>query len=267
LWARRAAAGTGSGGIDMTAIMAPPRIFLPCAVLLAALALRALADDGRLLLTRADTNLNAQVRGSEDDDWRIEVSTNLVQWTNVVAVGTLLSGGTGAPVRVIGSHGGTPCFHRARKTDGLYDITVLRTIRLQFSQPNWYALLASGRISGSNTIGSLTMDNGLAIPCIGARHKGNTSYTGLPPAGAPTKKSINIEVDYTNASARVMGFKTLNLNNAYTDEVIMREPLYFNVMRLYTVCPKASFAKLYITGEYWGVYSFAQQENTTQAAA
>jgi hypothetical protein len=87
LWARRGAAGTGSGGIDMTAIMAPPRIFLPCVVLLAALALRALADDGRLLLTRASTNLNAQVRGSEDDDWRIEVSTNLeAEWSQAFTI-------------------------------------------------------------------------------------------------------------------------------------------------------------------------------------
>jgi len=58
-----------------------------------------------------------------------------------------------------------------------------------------------------------------------------------------------------------MGYSTLNLNNAFQDETIMRESLYFNVMRRYAVCPKGCLIKLNINGAYWGVYSCAQQQN------
>jgi|GEM_PF-591165 len=229
-------------------------------VALAALLANAQAADGRLCLQKTGSNVVAQVQGSDDDDWRLQISTDLLAWSNMASFGTLLSGGTNAPWRATEAATAARCFYRARKTDGLYDVTVLRTIWLTFAQANWQALLVNCRLTGSNTIGSLVMDNGAAMPCIGARYKGNTSYTGLG-GTPPTKKSINVEVDFTNDSARVMGYKTLNFNNAYGDETIMREPIYFDVMQKYTVCPKGSFAKVYINGAYWGLYSFAQQEN------
>jgi hypothetical protein len=58
-----------------------------------------------------------------------------------------------------------------------------------------------------------------------------------------------------------MGYKTVNLNNAFGDKTILREALYFTVMQHYTPCPKASLVKLFINGTNWGVYSFVQQEN------
>ena len=73
---------------------------------------------------------------------------------------------------------------------------------------------------------------------------------------------MNIEIDYTNATARLMGYKTVNLNNAYGDETIMREPLYFNVMRQYTVCPQASLAKVYINGAVLGRVFAASSRRT-----
>ena len=76
---------------------------------------------------------------------------------------------------------------------------------------------------------------------------------------AGQKKSLNIELDHTDAAGELMGYETINLNNAAGDETIMREPLYFNVMRQYTVCPAGALVKLYINNAYWGVYSLAQQ--------
>jgi len=216
------------------------------------------ARDGEIRLRTEGTNTFIQVRGDGADDWRFQTSADLVTWSNAAALGTVLSGGTDAPWRSVGSPAAPLCFYRAVQTAGLYDPTLLRTISLTFTQTNWQTLLASGHRTGSNTVCSLVMDNGAVIYGVGARYKGNTSYSGMG-GSAPTKKSLNLELNYTNSESRLTGYKTVNLNNAYTDETIMREPLYFNVMRTYTVCPHACFVKLYINGTYWGVYSMAQQ--------
>ena len=98
--------------------------------------------------------------------------------------------------------------------------------------------------------------DGVIYNGVGIRYRGNTSYTS---SGA--KKSVNIDINYTNSDLRLGGYKALNLNNANADNSIMREPLYFNVMRAYTICPRASFIKLMINGEYWGLYNLVQQED------
>ena len=217
---------------------------------------------GDLSLRTSGTNTLLQVQGDADDDWRILTSTNCCSWTNALGLGTLLSGKSAAPWRSVGGHSAARAFYRAVKTGGLYDRTLLRTISLTFTQSNWQTLLANGRTFGTDTICTLVMDNGATNFGVGARYRGNTSYTGMGGVGAPAKKSINLNLDFTNTEARLMGYKTVNLNNAYGDEVIMREPLYFNVMRTYTVCPRGCQVRLNINGEYWGVYSFAQQENS-----
>jgi spore coat protein CotH len=196
------------------------------------------------------------VQGDEDNDWRIQTSSDLVTWSNVTSFGAILSGGTNAPWRSVGGPSASRRFYRALKTDGLFDAALLRTLSLTFTQANWATLLASGRTTSSNVLCSLFLDNGATNFGVGARYKGNTSYT----LGG-TKKSMNIELDYTNATADLMGYKTINLNNAAADETILREPVYFHVMQRYTPCPKGALAKLNINGEYWGVYSFVQQEN------
>jgi len=167
---------------------------------------------------------------------------------------TALLPGADAPSVSTGSPDATHCFYRAVKATGLYHIMVVRTISLTFTQSNWLTLLANGRTTGSNTLATLVLDNSATNYGVGVRDRGNTSFTGMGPSGTPAKKSLNLEIDYTNAASRLRGYKTLNLNNAYMDESLMREPLYFNVMRQYTVCPHSSFAKLYINGAYWGMW-------------
>jgi hypothetical protein len=94
---------------------------------------------------------------------------------------------------------------------------------------------------------------------VGVRFKGITSYRV---AGNSQKKSFNIEIDATGPDQRLMGYKTLNLNNASMDPSFIREVLYFNIFRKYAPCPQANFVKLIINGENWGIYVNAQQQNS-----
>ncbi len=219
------------------------------------------AKEAEVHLCKSSTSDLIQIRGSDNDDWRIQSSIDLGTWTNLEGFGTLLSGGTNAPWRSIGAPPEPSRFYRAVKTTGLYDPSLVRTISLTFTQANWSNLLVSARSSSTDVYCSaLTLDNGATNVGVGARYRGNTSFTGLG-GPAPPKKSLAIKIDYANTNADLMSFENLNLNNAYGDETVMREPLYFNVMRQYCVCPAAAMAKLYINGGYRGVFSFVQQED------
>jgi len=227
----------------------------------AALFPAARAKDGEVRLRTADTNTFIQVEGDDDDDWRIQTSDDLVAWSNLTAPGTLLSGETNPPLRSLGGCINAQGFYRALKTGGLFDPALLRTISLTFTQTNWQTQLANGRTRETNVYCSLlVLDNGATNYGVGARYRGNTSYTGFGGA-PPVKKSLNLEIDHSITNADLMGFDTFNLNNAYQDETIMREALYFNIMRHYTVCPAGALAQLYINGTNWGVYSLVQQQD------
>ncbi len=204
-----------------------------------------------------------RIWGSRRYDWFLEGSTDLLHWEALAGQPPLLAHRTNPPVRVLPLDlQPGPRFFRARQTGGLYDLSLLRTLSLTFTQANWQTRLTQGRTTGSNTPALLVVDNGARIEGIGARYRGNTSFTGGPGGAAPTKKSLNLELDFSDPDARLLGYRTLNLNNAYGDETLLREPLYFSVMRQYAVCPRASLVRLYINGEYWGVYSCAQQQNS-----
>ena len=219
------------------------------------------AADGRLEWVQTPNGSGLRVRGDADDDWFIERSADLLQWTRIPTETPLLGGGTNAPVLVFAPDASDGSFIRALKTDGIFDDTLIRTLSLTFTQANWQIRLTTSRTTGSNTLGSLKLYNGATAAAIGARYKGNSSFSGMGPGGAPAKKSINLVIDEVDPSADLMGFETLNLNNAYGDETILREPLYFNVMRRYTVCPRATLARVFINEANWGVYSFVQQQD------
>jgi len=229
-----------------------------CACILAATIFspRVSAAERELHLLRESNDLLVRVKGEDDEDWLIDASGDLTNWAEVAGFGTILSNPTNAPVRSVGALTERPLFYRARRTLGLYDTNLLRTIHLTFTNANWEELLTIGRTNGVNTPALLTLDNGAIITNVGARYKGNTSFQI---GGA--KKSVNLEIDFGDPEARLMGYSTVNLNNAAGDETLMREVVYFNAMAQYVPCPQVAMAKLIINGANWGVYSLVEQAN------
>jgi hypothetical protein len=141
--------------------------------------------------------------------------------------------------------------------EDFYDETVLRTLQLEFSQPDWWNQLEANAQTDENIIATLTVD-GNTYDGVGVRFRGMTSYTMV---GNSQKKSFNIKVDYTLENQRLMGYKTLNLINCFDDPTFMREPLYSNVIRQQIPSAKANFVRLEINGENWGIYANIQQIN------
>jgi len=225
---------------------------------MAALCLGALwipaAPAAELRLSTEGGTPKVRVVGDPDNDWRFERSSDLVVWTADAGLGTLAAGNaTNAPARELPAQETPASFLRAVRTEGLYDPTLLRTFRLDFTQSNWASLLTTARTTGKDVTCTLSVDNGTTIPGVGARYKGNTSFSM-----SAVKKSLNITVNHTNDATELLGYETFNLNNAFGDETILREPVYFTVMSRYAPSPRAALARLFINNADWGVYSLAQ---------
>ena len=141
--------------------------------------------------------------------------------------------------------------------EDFYDETILRSLRLDFLQPDWWQQLAANYQAKQNIPATLTVD-GVIYEGVGVRFRGNTSYMMM---GNSQKKPFNIEIDYTIEGQHLMGYKTLNLINCANDPTFMREVLYSNTCRQQIPSAKANFVKLVINGENWGIYANIQQLN------
>lgn len=218
------------------------------------------AADGSVVMAISNNVVSLKVAGDKDDDWWMQTSTDLTTWTTLTNFGTLLSGNeTNAPWRTAGAMANGPAYYRALQTKGLYDPALFRTVSLIYTQANATAFsnaMHLARTTGSNIyLPMLWLDNGATNYHIGARFKGNSSYNGV-------RRSINLDIDFVATNANLMDFTTVNLNNAFGDETVMREPLYFTIMSQYTPCPEGAMCNVYFNGSQWSVYSLVQQENS-----
>ncbi|MCA8977689.1 MAG: CotH kinase family protein [Planctomycetes bacterium] len=143
------------------------------------------------------------------------------------------------------------------QTPGLYDETVLRTLDLTFAQSNWYTLLGQNYGTGVDLGADLTVE-GVTYPNVGVHFRGGSSYRFI---GTSQKKPFGISMDAFVPGQRLLGYKTLNLNNAYLDPTFVREVLSYNVFRRYLPAGKANFVVLRVNGVNWGVYVNVQQVN------
>ncbi|MBK8913772.1 MAG: CotH kinase family protein [Phycisphaerales bacterium] len=138
----------------------------------------------------------------------------------------------------------------------LYDTTVLRTFAFEFHDADWLSRLRANYASQTNILADLTVD-GVTYPSVGVRIRGNTSYTGLP-AGSE-KFSLNVEVDFVHPDQDVLGYDSLNLNNAFRDPTFCREVLYNNYVAQFIPNGRANHVVVTLNGQNWGVYVNVQQ--------
>ncbi|MCM2374996.1 CotH kinase family protein [Aporhodopirellula aestuarii] len=139
----------------------------------------------------------------------------------------------------------------------LYDPTALRTIFIDFANPDWESELEDFHGTDVDVAATVTVD-GVEYPNCGIHFRGKSSY-GMVPAGY--KRSLNVSMDMADEDQSLLGYKTLNLLNGSSDESMMSTVLYSHIARQYTPAPKANFVRVVINGEYWGVYSNTQQFN------
>lgn len=139
----------------------------------------------------------------------------------------------------------------------LYDTNVLRTMFLQFENPDWEQELADFKPTDVEVPATMVVD-GKTYPDVGVSFRGASSFFSIP---AGSKRSLNLSVDFVDDDQRLYGYKSLNLLNCNGDASLMSSFLYHDIASKNMAVPKVNFVKVVINGRSWGVYANAQQFN------
>lgn len=138
-----------------------------------------------------------------------------------------------------------------------YDLSVGRTLFLDFENENWEKEMAAFNNSDVEVPAKLTVD-GNVFEDVGVHFRGASSFFTV---GEGRKRSMNVSVDWIHDKADIQGYQTLNLLNSHTDASFLRTVLTYQISGHYIPTPKANFVRVVINGENWGIYINAQQFN------
>jgi spore coat protein CotH len=147
---------------------------------------------------------------------------------------------------------------RTFRDESLYDTRVLRTLFLQFENPDWERELSDFYNTDVDVPAQLTVD-GRVYRDVGVRFRGMSSFAFVAEG---SKRSLNVSIDFADNDQRLLGYRTLNLLNANSDPTFTRGLLYSEIARAYIPAPKANYARVVINGESWGVYVNVEQFNS-----
>jgi len=138
----------------------------------------------------------------------------------------------------------------------LYDPAVLRTLFIDFENPDWEAELVAFNNTDVDVPATVRVD-GKTYEEVGIHFRGNSSFS----VGNGRKRSLNLTFDFLRDDQSLGGYRTLNLLNAHGDPSLLRTVLAMHIARQYIPSPKANLVRVVINGENWGIYTNVQQFN------
>jgi len=158
----------------------------------------------------------------------------------------------------------------ADASDTFFDDSYVHEIYLTFDDDyygaeGWYNTLYDSHANDADDPyfpASFSAD-GVTIDVVGVRFKGNSSFSG-----SGIKKSFKIdfdEYDEDNDELVFYDLKKLNLNNGHKDPTMLREKLFLDFAGNFIAAPRAVHAKVYVNGEYYGLYTAVEQVDKTFA--
>jgi len=147
---------------------------------------------------------------------------------------------------------------RIYRDEPLYAPDVLRTLFIDFEYPDWEAELEAFYGTDVEVPATVTVDR-VAYPGVGIHFRGNTSFRNVP---SGRKRGLNLSFNFVDDEQRLLGYRTLNLLNAYGDPTFLRNVLYLRIANEYYPAPKANYVRVVINGQDWGVYVNSQQFNS-----
>ena len=140
-----------------------------------------------------------------------------------------------------------------------YDPAVIQTIEIEFKESNWDEIMDNNlTIGDGNDLlkGKLTINKTEVFNNIGVRYKGNSSYK-------PNQKKnpLHIDLNYLVPGQDYQSYNTIKLSNGKNDPTLVREVFGYEIARNYMPASKANYAKVYINGEYIGIYTNVEAVN------
>ena len=141
-------------------------------------------------------------------------------------------------------------------SDIVFDDTQVLEFYLTFDQGNYWELMLENYANGLNEYIPATFEfNGEIYDSVGVRFKGNASMTNYPSNKKPFKIKFNEYIE----DQEFYGLSKLSLSNEYLDPSFLREKLMFEIINEYIPSSRANFIKLFINGNYWGLYTNVEQ--------
>lgn len=142
------------------------------------------------------------------------------------------------------------------QSQDFYDINTISVIELTFAESNWDALLDTyyANDNGQKLLGKAVV-NGVEYDNIGVKYKGNSTYSA-----SNRKNPMHIYLDYM-INQDYDGYESIKLSNGKNDPSFVREVLSYEIARKYMKAPLSNYAKVYVNGSYYGMFSSSEAIN------
>ncbi len=136
------------------------------------------------------------------------------------------------------------------QAQNFYNRDTIQVIEIFFSFTNWDAQLDANEATETYIYADSVRINGVSYDSCGIRYKGNSSYSPNN-----QKNPLHIELNTIKVNQDYHGIKDIKLSNCYKDPSMIREILSYQILEQYMDCPRSNFARVYINGQYRGVYT------------
>ena len=131
-----------------------------------------------------------------------------------------------------------------------YHRDTIQVIEIFFSFTNWDAQLDANEATETYIYADSVRINGVSYDSCGVRYKGNSSYNP-----SNQKNPLRIELNTIKNNQDYNGITDIKLSNCYKDPSMIREILSYQILENYMDCPRSNFSRVYINGQYRGVYT------------
>jgi spore coat protein CotH len=145
----------------------------------------------------------------------------------------------------------------AQTTSDLFDDNVLHTLHLAIHSRDWERL-RSNYLENDYYPADLTW-NGIRVTNVGVRSRGYGTRS-------PVKPGLELEFDRYSTRGQFLGLRALVLDNLLQDTSMIRERVAMAFLRRFGVpASREAFAKLFVNGQYAGLYAMVEEVDTVFA--
>jgi spore coat protein CotH len=139
---------------------------------------------------------------------------------------------------------------RLAAQDTFYDLNTIQEVRIYFGSSNWdYQLDTAAAGADGYIIADSVNVNGVNFPQAGVKYKGNSSYSA-----SRIKNPFHIKLDKV-IDQDYEGHEDIKLANGFSDPSMVREVSAYSICRQYMDAPRCNYARVYVNGSYWGLYT------------
>lgn len=138
---------------------------------------------------------------------------------------------------------------------GIFDIDSLRTISIDFYNPNYHKILVDNWFAdnGERLPAKIEFSNGVVLDSVAIRYKGNSTFYITNSYNIP-KLPLNLDFNDHISGQKLMGQKKVKLANSMFDVTFVKEILGYSIYQKYLPSPEVNLMRVETQGKYLGLY-------------